>query len=147
MRMRLGERLAAISIAGILLLFAGMAVAGEARHPERGVIAPPAGVPAAYVLTHNGWFHPSCVVRIASDEIVGADMVVRGRDDGAPHFAFGPCPYPRFDLGGHATRAAAPAHVPPQAAPVTYDGYIVYYQYYGAITAGSTLVTEEIVPP
>lgn len=145
--MRLGERLAVISLAGIFVLDLGVAAADEARHPEAGTIPAPAGVPASYVLTHSGWFHPSCVVRIGSDETVGADMVVRGRDDGAPHFAFGPCGYPRFDLHGRAAGGNGPTHLPPQAAPAVYDGYIVYYQYYGSITAGSTLVTEEIVPP
>ena len=148
MRTRVRLCWAAMSIAG-LVSSAGAAAAGEARHPEPGTIPAPPGVPASYVLTHSGWFHPSCVVRVRSDEAVGADRIVRGRDDGAAHFAFGPCGYPRFDLRGRAAAggAAAPAHLPPEAAPALYDGYIVYYQYYGAITAGSTLVTEEIVPP
>jgi hypothetical protein len=148
--MRVARRPAAIGgvLAALLVAWAGAARAAETRHPEPGTIPTPAGVPASYVLTHNGWFHPSCVVRVRSDETVGADLVVRGRDDGAPHFAFGPCGYQRFDLrGGAAAGGAAPAHAPPAAAAAVYDGYIVYYQYSGAITAGSTLVTDEIVPP
>ncbi|HEY4393569.1 MAG TPA: hypothetical protein VGP64_05885 [Polyangia bacterium] len=145
--MRVSDRRVVISVAGLLVLFTGVASAGEARHPAPGIVAPPAGVPAAYVLTHSGWFHPSCVVRVGSDETVGADMVVRGRHDGARHFSFGPCAYQRFDLRGRAMGAGAPAHPAPEAAPAVYDGYIVYYQSYGGITAGSTLVTEEIVPP
>ena len=123
------------------------AAADEPRHPAPGTLAAPAGVPAAYILTHSGWFHPSCVVRVRSDEIVGADMVVRGRDDGAAHFTFSACGYPRFDMRGQAMPAGAPAHLPPQPAAAIYDGYIVYYQYDGSITPGSTLVTEEVVPP
>jgi hypothetical protein len=148
--MRVLMRPAAISIACAFVLAAGVAAADEARHPGPGGIAAPAGVPSSYVLTHSGWFHPSCVVRVRSDEAVGADLVVRGRDDGAAHFAFGPCAYPRFDLHGGAmatTAGGAPAHLAPQAAAAIYDGYIVYYEYDGTITAGSTLVTDEIVPP
>ena len=122
------------------------------RHPQpgAGAMSAPAGVPAAYVFTHHGWFHPSCVVRVQSDEVVGADLVVRGKSDGAIHYAFAPCAYARFDARGRATgagSAAPPSHVPPQAAAALYDGYIVYYEYDGSITPGSTLVTDEIVPP
>jgi hypothetical protein len=46
-------------MAAVLLLSAGVASAGEARHPGGGTLAPPAGVPAGYVLTHSGWLHPS----------------------------------------------------------------------------------------
>jgi hypothetical protein len=55
------------------------------RHPQpdAGGILAPSGVPATYVFTHHGWFHPSCVVRVQSDEVVGADLVVRGQSDGA----------------------------------------------------------------
>ena len=122
---------------------------GGDRHPPPGAIPAPPGVPAAYVLTHNGWFHSSCVVRVRSDEVVGADRVIRGKDDGAAHFAFASCGYPRFDLHGRTISggAAPPVHAAPQPAAAIYDGYIVYYAYDGSITAGSTLVTDEIVPP
>ncbi len=121
------------------------------RHPQpgAGAIPAPAGVPAAYVFTHHGWFHPSCVVRVQSDEIVGADLVVRGKSDGATHYAFAPCAYTCFDVHGRALgmgSAAPPVHAPPPAATATYDGYIVSYEYDGGIRPGSTLVTEEIVP-
>jgi MYXO-CTERM domain-containing protein len=122
---------------------------GADRHPQRGAgaIAAPPGVPAAYVFTHSGWFHPSCVVRVRSDEVVEADGVIRGKGDGAPHFALAPCSYARFDLGGRllSAGAAPPVHAAP--APAIYDGYIVYYEYDGSIAVGSTLVTDEIVPP
>src|ERR1700753_1204998 len=105
--------LIATPIAGALgLPGLARAAAGEARHPEPGAIPAPPGVPPTDVLTHSGWFHPSCVVRVRDDERVGADRVVRGRGDGAAHFAFGPCAYPRFDLRGRATSgAAAPGHL------------------------------------
>ena len=144
-------RLAALAIFGSLLVVPAAVVAADAgeRHPQPGAMRAPAGVPSFYVFTHHGWFHPSCVVRIGEDEVVGADKVVRGRADDAAHFSLSPCAYPRFDLHGHAagTGAAAPAHLPPQAAAVAYDGYIVYYVYNGSVPTGPTLVTDEIVPP
>ena len=122
------------------------------RHPQPGTeaIPAPSGVPATYVFTHHGWFHPSCVVRVQSDEVAGADLVIRGKSDGAVHFAFAPCAYPRFDRHGRAMgtgASAPPIHAAPQPAAAIYDGYIVYYAYNGGITPGSTLVTDEIVPP
>lgn len=140
----------AILVAAVASFVSGTKVAAaEDRHPASGPVPAPPGVPASYVLTHNGWFHSSCVVRVRSDEVVGADRVIRGKDDGAAHFAFASCAYPRFDLHGNAMGdgAAPPVHAAPQPAAAIYDGYIVYYAYDGSITAGSTLVTDEIVPP
>ncbi len=113
----------------------------------------PAGVPADFVLTHHGWFHPSCVVTVGSDEVVGPDLVIRGKD-GTEHDRLAPCARERYDRRGR--RVATPADVqggaPPElAAPIPatsiYDGYIVYYVSSGAITPNSTLTTDWIVPP
>ena len=112
----------------------------------------PAGVPADYVLTHHGWFHPSCVVNVGDDEVVGPDLVIRGKD-GTAHAELAPCARERYDRRGR--RVAAPADgqggtapelaAPLPAAPI-YDGYIVYYVSSGAITPNSTLTTDWIVP-
>ena len=127
-------------------------MAGRHNHHLRAV-SRPAGVPSDYVLTHHGWFHPSCVISVDSDETVGADLVIRGKD-GTAHAAFAPCAQARYDRRGR--RVAGPAEVgggatqelaAPIPAPATYDGYIVYYSSSGAITPGSTLVTDWIVPP
>src|SRR5579863_7995404 len=132
--------------------WADAALGSADRHPPpgAGAISAPAGVPASYVFTHHGWFHPSCVVRVQSDEIVGADLVVRGVSDGAVHYAFAPCAYARFDGHGRAMgggSSAPPVHAAPQPAAAIYDGYSVYYEYDGSITPGSTLVTDERIPP
>src|SRR5580700_2004751 len=78
----------------------------EAAGPTRAKTAPlfsparkPAGVPASYVLTHNGFFHPSCVVTVSSGDSLGGDMVVRGID-GAEHARLSPCAYPHFTASG-----------------------------------------------
>ena len=143
--------LAALAVSGALLVVPATAVAADApaRHPEPGAVRAPAGVPSSYVFTHHGWFHPSCVVRIGEDEEVGADQVVRGRADGAAHLSLSPCGYPRFDLHGRLAHAgaAAPEHLPLEAAGATYDGYIVYYSYYGTMPNAPILLNDLIVPP
>jgi hypothetical protein len=104
-------------------------------------------VPANYVLTHHGFFDPSCVVSLLSDEILGADLVVRGRD-GAEHARFSPCAYPQFSLTGSPIAAGAstrPLSVhQPHAA--TYDGWIVSYGYDGKVVSGVSLSTQWVVP-
>jgi MYXO-CTERM domain-containing protein len=134
-----------------LLLVAHDARGDRDRHPPRFSPADkPAGVPSDYVLTHNGFFHPSCVVTVESDEIVGGDGVIRGMD-GAEHARFAPCAFPRYSPRGRRMDAAGPTsatpHRPPlEAAPVAYDGYIVWYTYTGSIAPGSGLSTQWTVP-
>ena len=110
-----------------------------------------AGVPAAYVFTHNGWFHPSCVVRVQSDEVVGADLVVRGRSDGATHYAFAPCAYPRFDAARARDGRGLGGAAGPRGAAAGRGDLRRLHRLLRSTTAasppGSTLVTEEIVPP
>lgn len=126
-------------------------VDGHGHHLTSG--SRPDGVPADFVRTHHGWFHPSCVVTVASDEVVGPDLVIRGKD-GTVHTELAPCTRERYDRRGR--RVAVPADVQggtpiEQAAPIPatsiYDGYIVYYQSTGAIMPNSTLTTDWIVPP
>jgi len=151
MSARLTRRLAGL-LGVVALLHAGAAAGAgaDARHPPASVLARPANVPDDYVLTHNGWFHRSCVVRVQDDERVDADRVIRGPDGGA-RFTLAPCAHPRFDASGRRATARG-ANRPPEhaAAPVPiggYDGYIVYYSYAGSLPSGATLVTNTIVPP
>ena len=129
------------------------------RHPLYATPASkPAGVPADYVITRNGFFHPSCVVTLRSDEKWGRDLVIRGLD-GVAHDQITPCAYPRYSLGGRPiptdgsqsgrapTRSTSekgvrhgPSHDP------TYDGWVVFYDYAGAVATGSSLSTEWTVP-
>jgi hypothetical protein len=99
----------------------------------------PAGVPDDYVITPNGFFHPSCVVNVHADEIMGPDLIIRGLD-GAARAHADPCAYPRFGLRG----ARIDAEVAPQAS--TYNGWIVQYAYVGSIPSGPNLTDTWVVP-
>ncbi len=141
-----------LSIAGVARASAGDPATDRHGH-HLTVGSRPAGVPADYVLTHHGWFHPSCVVNVGSDEMVGADLVIRGMD-GTAHAALAPCARERYDRRGRRVAVApdtqggaTPALAAPLPAASVYDGYIVYYASNGAITPGSTLTTDWIVPP
>jgi hypothetical protein len=145
------RRWLAVSCVGLAsLAFASAASANESasdRHPP-GLLSPaskPAGVPSNYVLTHNGFFHPSCVVTVRSDESVGSDLVIRGMD-GAEHARFEPCAYPSYSVSGAPPMGKAPHAPSVEHAPATYDGYIVYYTYEGSLPAGTSLSTQWTVP-
>lgn len=66
----------------------------------------PAGVPSDYVVTPNGWRHPSCVIQMAADETLGDDHIRRA--DGTKR-AFAQCQHEAYDPTGNvlaeATRA------------------------------------------
>jgi len=106
---------------------------------EAGAAGRPPGVPEDYVLTHHGFFHPSCVVPVASGDFVGEDLVVRG-EDGTEHGRLTPCPYPRFTLAGQLVD---------EHPHDTWDGWLVYYEDDGKspIPVAPTLTSEWVVPP
>ena len=67
----------------------------------------PAGVPAEFVITPFGYFHPSCVSQLAEGNTLLADGRVQhsnGTIDAAPH-----CNYPHYTSGGTAVPADAKA--------------------------------------
>jgi hypothetical protein len=114
----------------------------------------PAGVPDDYLLTLNGFFHPSCVKTLRSDEVLGSDLVIRGRG-GLVRERVSPCAYRRYSRGGvRVAEAYAPASsvVSPTTTPSrlhahdTYDGWLVFFDYTGSIDTGSSLGTQWIVP-
>jgi hypothetical protein len=107
---------------------AGLREAPAVGHPVKR----PPGVPDDYVLTHHGFLHPSCVVSVASGDVVGARSA--------------PCAYPRFTAAGQAVDAEA------EADPMhehSWDGWLVYYQDDGVtrIPVAPALTTEWVVPP
>ena len=123
------------------------------RHGTRAAAAStPAGVPADYVITPNGFFHPSCVVTLARDERLDPDLVIRTLD-GASRAFVAPCAYPRFDLHGRTIDTGTPTSgsPPDPAGPIepagaAWDGYPVLYSYTGS-SWGAYLSDTWVVPP
>ncbi len=65
----------------------------------------PATVPADYVVTPSGYFHPSCIVEVSADERLGEGGIER--KDGSIH-PVEKCAFPRFDRQGRRAPIAAP---------------------------------------
>ena len=77
----------------ITMLFAGLTAAQAPAGPKR-----PAAVPADFVLTPFGYFHPSCVNHLAEGEVVREDRKVIERKDGTTQLLA--CAYPHFEADG-----------------------------------------------
>jgi hypothetical protein len=98
-----------------ILLLAGIA-AGIAAGPLRAQQLPlatrppagphrPAGVPANYVITPFGYFHPSCVLQLNKGEHMDNGGVLHHPDGStAP---VGPCQYPRYKPSGELVPASS----------------------------------------
>ena len=56
---------------------------------------------AQYVPTPNGFFHPSCIVQLADDEVMRGDAVIE-RSDGTRRAA-APCALPHYNMRGHSS--------------------------------------------
>jgi len=89
------------------LLCLGMAVFG-ARLCAQALTGPtpvgphrPAGVPEGYVITPNGYFHPSCVKQLAKgDTVLGDRHAIQHVDGTLDNFTA--CNYPRYSFRGEA---------------------------------------------
>jgi MYXO-CTERM domain-containing protein len=142
--------LAAASVTLLALVAASPTARADgswSRHPQRADgRRKPASVPTDYVFTHNGFLHPSCVYRLQPGESVARDLTIVGVD-GAAHDRIEPCPYARYDLGGHMVTAGDPPHrVHKGGGGGTYDGWLLSYSYPGSVSSGSNLSTKWIVP-
>jgi len=103
-----------LRIAFLAVLSAAGIAHAAAPSPTRVASMPdavrPASVPGDYVITPNGYFHPSCVVHLDEDDEItaGGDVL---RPDGRSR-KVGACAYPSFDASGRART------------DVFYNGYI-----------------------
>lgn len=70
------------------------------------------GVPSDYVLTPAGWFHPSCIVAVHSDEDYDLLSGIITSGGGSTRLA-PPCAYLPRDVQGNAFNPAARVHQPP----------------------------------
>jgi len=98
----------------------GPAVAGTSALTKVGDLSEatrPQGVPLDYVVTPNGLFHPSCVIKVANGERVSAngDLV---RRDGSVDKASA-CLHPRY-----VARDGAVARIEPDAEQPAFDGWV-----------------------
>ncbi len=115
------------------------------RHPKRfSPTRRPPSVPDDYVLTHNGFMHPSCVISVDSDETVSHDGTIRG-PDGKIRDIIAPCGYDRYSADGQLVTSQK-GSVPAPHPHAVYDGWIVFYVYNGRVAAGTTITTDWVVP-
>ncbi len=84
----------------------------------------PSSVPADYVITPNGYFHPSCVHELAQGESVQGSVIssANGRQRTVPK-----CGHLRFDRRGNITSEVKGAQPEPTPAPAT-TGWIISAQ-------------------
>ncbi len=78
----------------LTMLATGLASAQAPAGPHR-----PAGVPADFVVTPFGYFHPSCVNHLAKEDVLRQDEGVIQRANGA-YETIQVCAYPHFEADG-----------------------------------------------
>jgi hypothetical protein len=108
----------------------------------------PHGVPADYVVTPNGFFHPSCVHRIDGDETLQADGRIV-RDDGSER-RVAACAYPHYAADG--TRLARDAVPPlpaaaPRVPPPVINGWVAYGHYFVAPSNAAGFIKADMSVP
>src|SRR5437588_12023145 len=74
----------------------------------------PENVPADYLATPSGWFHPSRVIELGEEEKLDVNGNVVGRRDGLLLRRISRCVYPRFHRDGRQVLSKHP-HPPPTA--------------------------------
>src|SRR5208283_4643867 len=77
--------------------------------PTTALAGRPANIPAEYVVTPAGWFHPSCVIEVSEDQKIDANENIALRSDGSLVRALSPCQYPRYDGQGNQFMAGDPS--------------------------------------
>ena len=90
-------------------------------------------MPLDYVVTPNGFFHPSCVVQLGEDDELAPDGNVRHADGSARKVAA--CGHASFDAAGHART------------DVSYNGWIAYSDTDLAVTPVSNEMIAAVVSP
>ncbi len=126
---------ATVAVFVAALAFCGSAIAGPKNIAlgEPTALATmrnaPPDVPRDYVVTPNGFFHPSCVQRIEPDETLRADGVVARADGSVRQVA--QCAYPHYAADGArliGDEVPQPTlHAP--ANPPDINGWVAYASY------------------
>lgn len=101
------------------------APAGAVSQPISKLGWRPAGVPADYVATPHGFFHPDCVVEVQSDERIDTKVHALTRADGRKR-PYQKCGHARFDRNGKTVAEVEPAEKAAAAEPPPQiDGWII----------------------
>jgi hypothetical protein len=139
---------ACIRLAGAVAPVAatGVGVLGE---PTLVGTSAPANVPREYVVTPNGYFHPSCVQRLGNDETLRRDVGIVSANGSLR--AVPRCAYPHYAADGtplDPDEAPAPPamHVQPLAAPVV-NGWVAAAEYVLPRTAPARLISARMSVP
>ena len=135
---------AALLIAAATLVAATSASAlTPARVADLQASARPAGVPLDYVVTPNGFFHASCVIELADDDVVAPNGDI-ALADGRTRKGTA-CAFPSFDTDGHARNS--PVAADGQSIQPTINGWVVDSNYNTSSTpASSKMVADFVVP-
>jgi hypothetical protein len=117
----------------LIVLFAGL-YAAQALTPA-GSRRPPT-VPADYVITPFGYFHASCVTRLAEGDVVRQDENAVRHADGSSETAH-VCAYPHYDAKGEKVALDVPGVEPPSIshAWIEYSSVTTSTSSYGELTA------------
>jgi hypothetical protein len=128
--------------AGVVLLVVALtvhALAATAAGPKNIALGDPTGVgamrnapggiPDDYVVTPNGFFHPSCVQRVESDETLRANGTVTRSDGSVRQVAA--CAYPHYAADGTRliNNAVPQPSVRAPANPPDINGWVAYGSY------------------
>ena len=108
----------------------------------------PRGVPSNYVITPDGYFHPSCVNAVAADESVDARGNIVGADGRVRQMSS--CAYPHYSANGTALRGDALPRISSFSADATnvINGWVVTGQYVQPRTAAARFLAAQMaVPP
>lgn len=123
----------AITILGIVLLASMMAYAQMPAGAHR-----PASVPNGYVITPFGYFHPSCVLRLAEgDTLRGNGLVIQHADGKLTNIPA--CNRPRYSAIGKQLEPGAKVELPAIGHDWIVDGETTTNSSYGEITATWTV--------
>jgi hypothetical protein len=79
--------------------------------PPTAAPAPPAQVPADYVITPFGYFHPTCIMRLGNGDEVRKDENAIRHSDGT-YDGVQACGYPHYEANGDAVTADAQGKQP-----------------------------------
>jgi hypothetical protein len=118
--MNLDRRICAVLFAAIAAF--GATVANAATLTKVGDLqeaSRPAGIPLDYVVTPNGLFHASCVVKVEENDLITANGDVRHADGSVRKATV--CAHPRFDKAG---KLVALAGQDEAAGRLEFDGWV-----------------------